>query len=99
MLVLLRENTLAKASEILKRKCCVNMKFWTRKLTSYTILILPDLDKLERGGMSEDWTVPLLQAREGRPASGSSHSDAKILPLSTVRAHVNTMTSLRLPFK
>lgn len=39
------------------------------------------------------------QAQEGRPASGSTHLDAKNLPLNTVRAHVNTMTSLRLPFK
>lgn len=31
--------------------------------------------------------------------NGCSHSHARILPLNTVRAHVNTMTSLRLPFK
>lgn len=72
-------------------------RFWTWKLNSHTIIILPDLKKLER-----DISVSMFQAQpqEGRLANGSSYSDAKILPLSsTVRANVNTMTSLCLPFK
>lgn len=34
---------------------------------------------------------------EERPASGSGHSDARILPLNAARAHVNAMISLCLP--
>lgn len=62
-------------------------------------LLYPNSARLRQTGKGGCQWTPLLQAQEGRPASSSSHSDAKILPLNTARAHVNTMTSLRLPFK
>lgn len=46
-------------------------------------------------------SVSMFQAQswEERPASGSSHLDAKILPLNPARTHVNAMISLCLPLK